>query len=477
MSVPEGGQYMTQAETAAGPEPAAGADQAMAGQQEPFPVDGGANPLGSGVNPADGANPAHGLNPAGGANPAGRNAYLALLRLPGAARFSVAAALGRTPMAMFGLGTVLLVKATTGQYGLAGTVAGAGSIGYAISAPRLGRLADRLGQGHVLRPLVLFFAISTVTFITCAELRAPIWALLITGGLAGASMPSLGSMVRARWSALLTGSPALHSAFALESVADEMIFVAGPAVVTLLATRVLPAAGVVVAMVVCVTGTLLFASQRRTEPPPRPAGPGGRRGRSLAAPALATLAPAYLCLGAMFAAIDLSTIDFAQQQGYKPLAGFILGTYALGSAIGGLWYGSRTWRVPLERRFAITLILTVAGVATFWAQPSLVTLDLTMLCAGLTISPTLIAGYSIIEQQATELRRTEAMTWLSSTISVGVAIGSAAAGHLVDSAGPRLGYGFAAVCGGAAVAVCLVGQRVLRATGDAPAAQWADAKS
>jgi MFS family permease len=415
-----------------------------------------------------------------------RNAYLSLLRLPGAARFSVAAAIGRTPMAMYGLGTVLLVKATTGQYGIAGIVSGAGSIGYAISAPRIASLADRFGQRRVLRPLVALFAISTVVFITCAELHAPIWLLLITGCVAGSSMPSLGSMVRARWSALLAGSPALHSAFALESVADEMIFVAGPAVVTLLATKVFPAAGLGVALVVCLTGTILFAAQRGTEPPTRadtrsrrdrrPTAERAARGFALAAPSLATLAPAYLCIGAMFASIDLCTVDFAQQQGHKPLAGLILGTYALGSAIGGLWYGSRTWRAPLERRFVITMAITVAGVATFWAEPSLVSLDLSMLVAGLTISPTLIAGYSLVERQASDARRTEAMTWLSSTISVGVAIGSSIAGHLVDVAGPRPGYVFAAGCGLLAIVVCLVGQRSLRATEDTEAAQWVDAK-
>jgi MFS family permease len=179
----------------------------------------------------------------------------------------------------------------------------------------------------------------------------------------------------------------------------------------------------------------------------------------------------------MFAAIDLSTVDFAQQQGHKPLAGFILGTYALGSGIGGLWYGSRTWRAPLERRFVITLAITVTGVATFWAQPSLVSLDLSMLVCGLTISPTLIAGYSLIERQASDLRRTEAMTWLSSTISVGVAVGSAVAGQLVDISGPRVSYAFAAACGVMTVVVCLLGQRRLRATPEALAAQWVDAKS
>ena len=90
-------------------------------------------------------------------------------------------------------------------------------------------------------------------------------------------MPSLGSMVRARWSALLDGTPALDSAFALESVVDEMIFVVGPALVTVLATA-LPPAGVLLCMVLSVAGTLLFAAQRQTEPPIRPA--EERAGRS-----------------------------------------------------------------------------------------------------------------------------------------------------------------------------------------------------
>lgn len=400
---------------------------------------------------------------ADGRQPLG-SGYLALLHVPGAARFCVTGMVGRAPMAMFGLGTVLLVAARTGHYGLAGAVAGAGSVGYAIAAPQVARLADRLGQQRVLRPLVAVFAASCLLFVTCTELGAPVWVLMLTGCAAGSSMPSLGSMVRARWGALLTGTSLLDSAFALESVVDEMIFVVGPALVTVLATA-LPPAGVLLCMVLSVTGTLLFAAQRRTEPPIRPvrehartAGTGGR----LPAPGLLTMAPLYLCLGAMFASVDLSTVDFAQRQGHKPLAGLILGTYALGSAIGGLWYGSRTWLVPVERRFALTLTLTVAGVATFWAQPALITLDAGMLIAGLTISPMLIAGYSLIEHQAFVSRRTEAMTWLSSAISIGVAAGSAASGRIIDDAGPRWGYAFAASCGVIAVTICLVGLRRLR---------------
>jgi MFS family permease len=160
--------------------------------------------------------------------------------------------------------------------------------------------------------------------------------------------------------------------------------------------------------------------------------------------------------------IDLSTISFAQHFGHKPLAGFILGTYALGSATGGLWYGSRQWRSSLQSRFAVTLTLTVLGVATFWAQPNLVTLTCCIYLCGLTIAPTLIAGFSLLEAQAKPGRLTEAMSWLSSGIGVGLAAGASVVGFILDAHGARVGYAFAAACGVASAATCLLGLPRLR---------------
>jgi predicted MFS family arabinose efflux permease len=281
-------------------------------------------------------------------------------------------------------------------------------------------------------------------------------------------MPSLGAMVRARWSVLLAGSPRLHAAFSFESVADELCFIVGPAAVTLLATEFFPASGVGVAALLCLIGTLWFAAERGTEPvvvpPDRSAGQAGRPGRvhGAAAPGLVVLAPVYLLLGALFVSIDLSTVAFAQHFGHKPLAGFILGTYAFGSATGGIWYGSRQWRAPIEKRFAFTLALTVLGVATFWAQPNLITLTCGIYLCGLAIAPTLIAGFSLLEAQAKPGRRTEAMSWLSSGISVGVAVGASVVGFVIDAYGPRFGYAFAALCGAASAATCLAGLGRLR---------------
>jgi predicted MFS family arabinose efflux permease len=401
--------------------------------------------------------------------------YAEIFRIPGAWRFSAAAVIGRMPMSMFGLGTVLLISAATGKYGVAGTVSAVGSLGYAFTSPRLARLMDARGQRRVLLPLLTVFAVATAVLIVAVQLGLPTWAFFVPGAIAGAAMPSLGTLVRARWSVLLNGSPRLHAAFSFESVADELCFVIGPAAVTLLATEVFPASGVGAAALLCVLGTLWFAAQRGTEPvviPPETAAAGKvARVRGAAAPGLVVLAPVYLLLGAMFVSVDLSTVAFAQHYGHKPLAGFILGTYALGSATGGLWYGSRQWRAAGEKRFAFTLTLTVLGVATFWAQPNLVTLTCGIYLCGLTIAPTLIAGFSLLEAQARPGRRTEAMSWLSSGISVGVAAGASVVGFVIDAYGPRFGYAFAALCGAASAATCLVGLRRLRpAAMPAPAA-------
>jgi len=386
--------------------------------------------------------------------------YAQIFAVPGAWRFSVAALIGRMPMAMFGLGTVLLISAATGKYGVAGAVSAAGSLGYAFATPQIGRLIDTHGQRRILLPSLLIFALSTAALIVTVELHLPTWAYFVPGAVAGTTMPALGTLVRARWSVLLAGSADLHTAFSFESVADELCFIVGPVAVTLLATEVYPASGIGTAAVLCLAGTLWFAGQRATEPavtPPDAAAKRSGQRRGTAAPGLVVLTPVYLLLGAMFVSVDLSTVAFAQQFGHKPLAGFILGAYAFGSATGGLWYGSRQWRAPLARRFALTLTLTVVGVATFWAQPNLITLTCGIYLCGLTIAPTLIAGYGLVEAQARPGRRTEAMSWLSSGIAVGLAAGSSVVGFVIDAHGARFGYGFAALCGIASAVTCLLG--------------------
>src|SRR5580693_3647678 len=107
--------------------------------------------------------------------------YAEIFAIPRAWRFSLAGIIGRMPMAMYGLGTVLLVSAGTGRYGVAGSVSAAASLGGALCAPQLGRLVDRVGQHRVLIPVCLVFALAVAGLIAAVTLHAPDWTLFACG--------------------------------------------------------------------------------------------------------------------------------------------------------------------------------------------------------------------------------------------------------------------------------------------------------
>src|ERR671912_290587 len=177
---------------------------------------------------------------------------------------------GKTLHIHAGLGCrAVMVSELTGSYGLAGAVAAAALLGEAVAAPRLGRLVDRYGQRRVLFLSLVVHSIGTLALVISAQLSAPNWVLLASAALSGAAALQVGSLVRARWSALVGGSPVLEAAFALESILDELIFVLGPALVTALALGVAPGAGLLGALLLTFVGRLRGRSNTvQTQLPP-----------------------------------------------------------------------------------------------------------------------------------------------------------------------------------------------------------------
>src|SRR3954451_16336957 len=201
----------------------------------------------------------------------GLGAYRHVLSAPGAAAFCGAGALARLPQGMIGLGSVLMLSGLGRSYALAGLVAGAVALSQSVGGPLTGRLADRFGQTRVLAPQAALHVAALGILVAVAEADGPGAPLVAVGILVGASMPQIGAFARARWTALLSDAASLRTALAVESLIDEAVFIVGPVVVTLLATTVAPAAGLLVAIGVVLVGCLLFVGQRRTEP--RPHGP------------------------------------------------------------------------------------------------------------------------------------------------------------------------------------------------------------
>ncbi|MGH8823295.1 MAG: MFS transporter [Jiangellaceae bacterium] len=379
--------------------------------------------------------------------------YLRVLRTPGALAFSASGLVARLPMSMFGIGIVLAISVTEGSYGRAGLVAGAALLAQAAAAPVQARVADRVGQRRMLLPVLALHAVGLGSFILLVG-RAPLAALLATSAVAGASLPSFGALVRARWARVHTGTPLLHTAYALESVLDEVVFVVGPVLATILATSVHPLSGLVTNLVLTVGGGLWFAAQRATEPPPRPRTRAAGVDR-LSPRSLGWIVLTFAFMGGIFGSVEVVTVAFADHAGATQAAGVVLALYALGSLVSGLVVGAVHWRSGPRRRFVLGQVVMAAALLPLPFVGSVPVLAVVMFLAGLAISPTLIAGFSLVEAEVPASRLTEGLAWISTALNIGVSMGAAVAGPVIDRAGASPGFVVAVSCGLLATVVCV----------------------
>ncbi|MDD9207107.1 MFS transporter [Georgenia sp. 10Sc9-8] len=388
--------------------------------------------------------------------------YRQILSLPGTVGFSAAGLLARFPNSMVGIGVVLMVAGLYGSYGTAGRVSAAFVLALAVCAPQLARLVDRHGQARVMRPALAVALSSMLGLVLVARAEGPEWALYPFAVLGGATLGSMGSLVRSRWARAVRTPAELHTAFSLESSLDELGFVLGPVLATFLATSVTPSAGVLVALVLLAVGGYWFLGQRATEPVPssvpRVSAPGTALLRS---PAVLVLLVIFLCCGTLFGASDVATVAFAAEQGAPGLAGPLLGIFATGSFVAGLLYGSRQWETPLPRRLVIGIALLAAVVSLVLVADSLLALAAVLLVAGIGIAPTIINGTALLQQIVRPEQLTEGLSWMSTAVNLGVAVGSSVAGPLIDARGAVGGFAVVVAAGWAALATALAARGLL----------------
>ena len=174
--------------------------------------------------------------------------YRRVLAHPGAFLFSATGLVARLPISMVGLGLVLLVSGATGSYGVAGSVSAAYLLANALVSILVGRLVDTLGQRRVLPVAVLVCTAGLLLTMTAVQSDWPLVLVYAGAVLAGMSMPPIGACVRARWSYVLATKSEVQTAYALEAVVDEAVFIVGPILVTVLATALHPLAGLTTAL-------------------------------------------------------------------------------------------------------------------------------------------------------------------------------------------------------------------------------------
>ncbi|MFE2879163.1 MFS transporter [Streptomyces roseus] len=370
-----------------------------------------------------------------------RPGYGQLLRTPGAIGFVLPGFAARLPFGMLTISILLLVQHTTGSYGSAGIVAAVTGVSMALSAPVMGKLTDRRGQGAVLVPVVLMHSAAVSILVALALLGAPVWALALAAVPAGASVPQVGPMVRARWAARLEGSPLLPTAAAFESVTDEFTFVVGPVLATALCTGVHPAAGLVTEAALTLAGGLVFAAQRATQPKLHPVAAGSEKHASaLSFPGLRVLIVAFLGIGAVFGGMQVSLAAFSNEIGNPGANGLLYGVFAAGNMTAGIACGAIAWKIGPRRRLLLGYAGLTVAASVLWTAHSMILLGALGLVVGLCIAPALITGYTMIESLIPANARTEAFTWLTGAVAFGQATAVTVAGRLTDAHGSSYGF-------------------------------------
>ncbi|GAA0658278.1 MFS transporter [Kitasatospora atroaurantiaca] len=407
------------------------------------------------------------------------SSYRQIFAAPGSLAFSSSGFIARLPISMTGIGIVTMLSQLRGSYGMAGAVAAVLALAAAALGPQVSRLVDRYGQRRVALPATALTMAAAVALLLCARFEAPDWTLFVAAAGMGV-MPSTGSMVRARWAHLYSGEPPrLHTAYSFEAVVDEVCFIVGPILSIGLATSVFPEAGVLLAGVFLTVGVVLFTAQRRTEPPVHPE--AHHEGRSaIRSAGLQVLVLTFVATGAIFGSVEVVTVAFAQDQGHTTAASLVLAVYALGSCLAGVVFGTLKLKGSMAGRFLVGVAVMAASMVPLVVVSGLVAgvtglaaIGGALFVAGLSISPTLITAMALVERLVPVSQLNEGMTWTTTGLALGVALGSSAAGWVVDAEGSAAGYWVPVAAGLFGVLTALAGLPRLRA-GLTSAARAAD---
>ncbi|MFE9205561.1 MFS transporter [Micromonospora sp. NPDC007230] len=372
-------------------------------------------------------------------SPSPAPSYLAVLRAPHAVRTFAAALVGRFSYGIVFVALTVALTRATGSYGLAGTAIALFGLGTLLLAPARAGLIDRHGPRRALPPMSIAYAI-LLAGLTAATWRpdAPGWLLLALSVAAGACAPPLGPVMRTLWSNLLPDQAVRQRAFALDTVAEELLYVTGPLVAGLFIALDAPALGIAASAFLVLTGTLAMVSSPLaghwpTNHPGR--GARGARPRPRLPRGVAELSEPVIVIcgvGIGLGALNLLVVAYAEQQHRVAAVAWIEATLAAGGAIGGIVYGARTWRIPHRTRLpllggALALAIGVAGFS-----PGFSVLVVVVGFVGLFVAPALSTAYLVADLSASPDARTRAATWVNTAFNAGSSGGAAVAGLLND---------------------------------------------
>lgn len=371
--------------------------------------------------------------------------YRSLVHLPGAAGFFFPAAVARWGTAMTGLGLLWTVRGLTGSFAVAGITTGAFALAEAMGGPPLARVIDRHGQTRVLPFLLGIHAAAIAEVIMAA--RSSVTSLIVGGAVvAGASLPQVGALSAARWTHLVPERQRLRSAFSLEAIVNDLVFLSGPPNVTVASSLAAPYTGTLIAVGLLVGGGISLVMHRETAPPV------SRAVRTTAVVSSSLLSGPFVSvigvtvgLGCFFGAVPVIVTAYSTGNGFGGAAGILLAVTSITSLASGVAYGVMRgrWR-PRTVQLTGAIVLAVAtGLMAAWL--TLPTLLVGLFIAGAMIAPLNVSCAQLVESAVERQNLTLGFVWINTASAIGIAIASTITGFLIETHGIRIA--FLAACG------------------------------
>ncbi|MFE2582003.1 MFS transporter [Streptomyces sp. NPDC059378] len=384
--------------------------------------------------------------------------YLEILRARHAARLLVGTLVGRLPNATAAIAIVLFVRAQGGTYSLAGVLAAVYGVANAVGQPVLGRLVDLYGQPRVQLPAALASAVAMAVFALAGTGTLPLAYAAVAA--AGLFTPPLEGGLRALWPGVLRGEERVHTAYAMDAVAQEVMFTVGPLLVTVCVSLWSAEAALLVLNAVGVLGALsvvVSEPSRAWRSEPREAHWLG----ALRSPGLLALLGAFFFVGIALGSITVASVPYADAHGGDVVYGWLMAAIGLGALVGGVVYGARRWPGVPERRLRVLVAFLAVCYLPLMAMPGAVAMVALAALAGVFLAPAIACAFVIVDRHAPRGTVTEAFSWLVTTFTVGASVGTGVAGPVVQSGGALWGFAVPGVAGAVSLLVLLATGRVL----------------
>lgn len=347
---------------------------------------------------------------------------------------------GRLPN---GSGTVAILLYLTHSgvgYGQAGVATASYGIATAIGSPVLGRIVDRTRQAPVLLASS-FAAAAGYLALTVVDPKAHFLSAIACVAVAGLFTPPLEACLRAIWASVLGDARLVHSAFALDSGLQELIFIVGPLLASGTAAAINPSFGLIFVTVLSLGGTIAYclvtpvgrwraaATSAASHEPVRWWGPLGRL-------SVSAILISFLFIGATIGILNLTAVAYSDDTGSAARSGIVLGANALGALIGGIAYGRKMPtsaaidHLPALCGALLLCYLPVAAISIAFS-PGLLAICAAVFLAGIPLAPTIAAAFAALSTQTIPGTETEVFAWLVSMMLLGNAAGAAIAGVLI----------------------------------------------